>query len=151
MARFCILLACAKRMASCGGATPLASGQAQAGPVALQYAKHCVRSYKTTGKPAQGCPWGQCRGKRVAVRKTLCPKLQSKVQTRRACARGQCRGRRTAVRKRSARSCKAKCKPVGRRLEAVPRKTLTKAWGAVAVASKYQPTPPGSARGAMPG
>ena len=31
--------------------------------------------------PAQGCPWGQCRGRRMAMRKALCPKLQSKVQT----------------------------------------------------------------------
>ncbi len=72
--------------------------------------------------PAQGCPWGQYRGSRTAVRKALCPKLQSKVQT-----------------------------PPGMRLGAVPKKTLAKAWGAVAVAGKYQPTPPGSARGAMPG
>ena len=32
--------------------------------------------------PAQGCPWGQCRGSRTAVRKTLCPKLAGQAQTK---------------------------------------------------------------------
>ena len=38
--------------------------------------------------PAQGCPWGQCRGRRMAMRKALCPWLHSQVQTRQAAPGG---------------------------------------------------------------
>ena len=40
---------------------------------ARQCTKYCARSYKATSKPTRGCPWGQCRGNRTAVRKTTLP------------------------------------------------------------------------------
>ncbi len=101
------------------------------------------------GRPKGGMPKGGNALWRAFAHFWRVPKVRrpAGAQPRRVCARGQCQGRRTAVRKRSARSCKAKCKPIGRRPEAVPKKTFTKALDSVPVAAKQSANPLASGQG----